>query len=56
MALKFGANDLGSIMIKKNVISQTNTTFRITIANMHRLIKDLGYEPRQRDNWYRLVN
>jgi len=23
---------------------------------MQRLIKDLGYEPRQRDNWYKLVD
>jgi len=26
------------------------------VPDMHRLIKDLGYEPHQRDNWYRLVN
>jgi cyclic dehypoxanthinyl futalosine synthase len=56
IALTFGANDLGSIMIEENVVSQAGTTFRMTVADMHRLIRDLGYEPRQRDNWYRLVN
>ncbi|MGA2244532.1 MAG: cyclic dehypoxanthinyl futalosine synthase [Verrucomicrobiota bacterium] len=56
IALKFGANDLGSIMIEENVVSQAGTTFRMTVADMHRLIKELGYEPHQRDNWYRLVN
>jgi cyclic dehypoxanthinyl futalosine synthase len=56
VALKFGANDLGSIMIEENVVSQAGTTFRMTVADMHRLIKDLGYEPHQRDNWYQLVN
>jgi cyclic dehypoxanthinyl futalosine synthase len=56
VALKFGANDLGGIMIEENVVSQAGTTFRMTVADMHRLIKDLGYEPHQRDNWYRLVN
>jgi len=56
VALKFGANDLGSIMIEENVVSQAGATFRMTVADMHRLIKDLGYEPRQRDNWYRLLN
>jgi cyclic dehypoxanthinyl futalosine synthase len=56
VALKFGANDLGSIMIEENVVSQAGTTFRMTVADMHRLIRDLGYEPHQRDNWYRLVN
>lgn len=56
VALKFGANDLGSIMIEENVVSQAGTTFRMTVEDMRRLIQDLGYEPRQRDNWYRLVN
>jgi len=55
VALKFGANDLGSIMIEENVVSQAGTTFRITVADMHRLIQDFGYEPYQRDNWYRPV-
>ena len=56
VALRYGANDLGSIMIEENVVSQAGTTFRMTVADMRRLIKDLGYEPRQRDNWYRLLN
>ena len=56
VALKYGANDLGSIMIEENVVSQAGTTFCMTVPDMHRLIKDLGYEPHQRDNWYRLVN
>ena len=56
VALKFGANDLGSIMIEENVVSQAGTTFRMTVADMHRLISELGYEPHQRDNWYRLLN
>ncbi len=55
VALKFGANDLGSIMIEENVVSQAGATFRMTVPDMHRLIQDLGYEPRQRDNWYQLV-
>jgi cyclic dehypoxanthinyl futalosine synthase len=56
VALKYGANDLGSIMIEENVVSQAGTTFRMGVADMQRLIRDLGYEPRQRDNWYQLVN
>jgi cyclic dehypoxanthinyl futalosine synthase len=56
VALKFGANDLGSIMIEENVVSQAGTTFRMTVSDMRRLISELGYEPHQRDNWYRLVN
>jgi cyclic dehypoxanthinyl futalosine synthase len=56
VALKYGANDLGSIMIEENVVSQAGTTFRMGVADMQRLIRDLGYEPRQRDNWYHLLN
>jgi cyclic dehypoxanthinyl futalosine synthase len=56
VALKYGANDLGSIMIEENVVSQAGTTFRMTVPDMQRLINELGYEPRQRDNWYRLLN
>jgi len=56
VALKYGANDLGSIMIEENVVSQAGTTFRMTVPDMQRLIRDLGYEPHQRDNWYRLLN
>ena len=56
VALKYGANDLGSIMIEENVVSSAGTTFSMTVPDMQRLILDLGYEPRQRDNWYRLVN
>ena len=56
VALRFGANDLGSIMIEENVVSQAGTTFKMGVADMQRLISELGYEPHQRDNWYRLLN
>ena len=56
VALKYGANDLGSIMIEENVVSQAGTTFHMGVADMKRLIIDLDYEPRQRDNWYNLLN
>lgn len=56
VALKYGANDLGSIMIEENVVSQAGTTFRMSVEDMRRLIGELGYEPHQRDNWYHLLN
>ena len=55
VALKYGANDLGSIMIEENVVSQAGTTFQMTVGDMKRLIEDLGYEACQRDNWYRPI-
>mgnify|MGYP006084869531 FL=1 len=56
VALRHGANDLGSIMIEENVVSKAGTVYCMDVADMQRLIKDLGYEPRQRDNWYGLVD
>jgi len=54
IALRYGANDLGSIMIEENVVSSAGTTHRMGVADMQRLITDIGFEPRKRDNWYRL--
>jgi cyclic dehypoxanthinyl futalosine synthase len=56
IALKFGANDLGSIMLEENVVRNAGASFRMSVADMRRVIGELGYEPRQRDNWYQLVN
>src|SRR5256885_13934831 len=53
VALKYGANDLGSIMIEENVVSQAGTTLPMTVADMHPLIMDPGYEARPRGNWDR---
>lgn len=56
IALQFGANDLGSIMIEENVVSQAGTTYHMGVADMRRLIQDMGYQAHQRDNWYNLLN
>ncbi|MCX7872166.1 MAG: dehypoxanthine futalosine cyclase [Verrucomicrobiae bacterium] len=56
VALKYGANDLGSIMIEENVVRQAGACYRMQVKDMHRLIAEMGYEPHQRDNWYKLVN
>jgi len=56
IALRFGANDYGSVMMEENVVSSAGTTFRLTREEMERLISDAGYEPRARNNHYRLVN
>jgi cyclic dehypoxanthinyl futalosine synthase len=56
IALRCGANDLGSIMIEENVVSKAGAAFSMGVEDMKLLIHDLGYEPRQRDNWYNLVD
>ncbi len=55
LALFYGANDLGSLMIEENVVSQAGATYRMTIEEMHRLIRDAGFLPVQRDTWYRPI-
>jgi len=56
VALKFGANDFGSLMMEENVVSSAGTSFRLTLEEMKRLIREAGYEPRQRNNSYGLVD
>ena len=56
VALKFGANDFGSVMMEENVVSSAGTTFRLDAAAIESLIRDAGYEPRRRNNWYQLLN
>src|SRR5881398_19643 len=56
IALRYGANDFGSVMMEENVVSSAGTTFRLTAAEIESLISDAGYEPRRRNNWYQLLN
>jgi cyclic dehypoxanthinyl futalosine synthase len=56
IALKYGANDFGSVMMEENVVSSAGTTFRLNAAEIESLIRGAGYEPRRRNNWYELVN
>ena len=56
IALKYGANDFGSVMMEENVVSSAGTSFRLSKENIERLITEAGYEPRRRDNWYRLLS
>src|SRR6201987_2025517 len=56
VALKYGANDFGSVMMEENVVSAAGTTFRLDAAEIESLIRDAGYEPRRRNNCYELLN
>jgi cyclic dehypoxanthinyl futalosine synthase len=53
IALRFGANDVGSIMIEENVVSAAGAHHRSTEEELRRLIRDGGFVPRQRDTLYR---
>ena len=55
IALRFGANDFGSVMMEENVVSKAGTSFRITSDEIEYLISEAGYEPHTRNNWYELT-
>ena len=57
IALRYGVNDMGSIMIEENVISAAGAKHRATDDTLRRLIRDAGFTPRQRTTLYeRYVN
>lgn len=55
VALNFGANDFGSLMMEENVVSAAGTTYRTTIAGMEEAIVDAGFTPRRRRQDYTLI-
>lgn len=56
LALFFGANDMGSVMMEENVVSAAGTTFRLSEDEIRRLITDAGWTPQQRDQYYRPID
>ncbi|MGI8820976.1 MAG: cyclic dehypoxanthinyl futalosine synthase [Chthoniobacterales bacterium] len=56
VALRYGANDFGSVMMEENVVSSAGTTFHLNAVQIEGLIREAGYEPRRRNNWYQLLN
>jgi len=55
LALRFGCNDFGSLMIEENVVSAANTTYRTTTEEMERLIRDAGFTPAHRRQDYSII-
>jgi len=55
VALAFGADDMGSVMIEENVVSAAGTTYRTTTDELVHLIRSAGKIPVQRDTLYREV-
>jgi len=56
LALLFGANDMGSLMIEENVVAEAGTVHFLTLDQIRSAIEELGFEARQRDVFYRLVD
>jgi cyclic dehypoxanthinyl futalosine synthase len=54
LALLFGANDMGSLMIEENVVAEAGTVHYLTLDQIRSAIEELGFTPRQRNVRYEL--
>ena len=55
LALRFGANDLGSTMLEENVVSAAGTSYQMSQNEMIRLIRELGLKPAKRNTNYDIL-
>ncbi len=55
IALLYGANDMGSLMIEENVVASAGTVHYLTLQQIRDAISELGFVPRQRNVFYELV-
>jgi len=53
IALRFGGNDVGSILIEENVVRAAGVTRTASEEQLRRLIEDAGFRPVKRDTLYR---
>lgn len=56
LALHFGANDMGSLMIEENVVAQAGTVHYLSLETIKQCIREAGYIPRQRNVFYEYID
>jgi cyclic dehypoxanthinyl futalosine synthase len=56
LALLFGANDMGSLMIEENVVASAGTVYYLSLEQIKSAIREAGYIPRQRNVFYEYVD
>jgi cyclic dehypoxanthinyl futalosine synthase len=56
LALYFGANDMGSLMIEENVVASAGTVYHLSLEQIKRAIRESGYIPRQRNVFYEYID
>jgi cyclic dehypoxanthinyl futalosine synthase len=54
LALLYGANDMGSLMIEENVVSAAGTVHHLTLEQIRSAISELGWIPKRRNVFYEL--
>ncbi|MBF0491384.1 MAG: dehypoxanthine futalosine cyclase [Deltaproteobacteria bacterium] len=52
IAMQFGGNDMGSTLLEENVVRSTGVPNHTNVPEIHRVIQEWGYTPRQRDTFY----
>jgi cyclic dehypoxanthinyl futalosine synthase len=52
LGLRFGGNDVGSVMLEENVVRAAGVTNCTTEEELRRIIRDAGFRPAQRDTLY----
>lgn len=55
LALFYGANDFGSLMIEENVVAAAGVAFHMSRSDIHKVIRAAGFTPVQRTMDYRPV-
>ena len=56
LAMQYGANDMGSLMIEENVVAEAGTVHYLTLRQIRDAIRELGFVPRQRNVFYELLS
>ena len=56
LSLFYGANDMGGVMMEEDVVSAAGTAHPMTADDLRRLIRDAGWDARQRNVYYELVD
>ena len=55
MGLRFGGNDVGSVMLEENVVRQAGASHCATEEDLRRMIRGAGFIPKQRDTLYQTM-
>ena len=56
LSLSYGVNDMGGTMMEENVVSEAGCIHCLNEERIRELVAEAGYEPRQRDTYYKLLN
>lgn len=55
VALEYGANDVGGVLMDEMVVRAAGIDNRTTAENMRRVIENAGFKPRERDGLYNTI-